>query len=278
MSGSLQSDPTFFWMRHCATMAPALPSVTRTWQMVGLGHNPSWLSYHVWLGDFSRQTRGCCDTVYCFSYSTTRLFPRKDPPKNSPAGFHPRWDLLILWMKFCAQKTYRFKRVQHLAPTMLPQSICRSAVVEGWTCGKKSRLRCALPVLGFGISNGQLPESQSLNHFLPTGSSFWGWVTQFPRDLQNSHWNVSHSYLCIFCWSEESRVLMIQQFILWLALQWLEPLPLSSCAASNLHSAWSLVLLSHAGRAMPAKDLGRHCTVSRCASTFLSLRFASKCF
>ena len=52
---------------------------------------------------------------------------------------------------------------------------------------KKSRLRCALPVLGFGISNGQLPESQSLNHFLPTGSSFWGWVTQFPRDLQNSH-------------------------------------------------------------------------------------------
>lgn len=184
MSGSLQSDPTFFWMRHCATMAPALPSVTRTWQMVGLGHNPSWLSYHVWLGDFSRQTRGCCDIVYCFSYSTTRLFPRKDPPKNSPAGFHPRWDLLILWMKFCAQKTYRFKWVQHLAPTMLPQSICRSAVVEGWTCGKKAGCVAHCLFWASGFPTGNFPKANPWTIFFPQAPAFGDGLPSFQETFR----------------------------------------------------------------------------------------------
>ena len=89
MSGSLQKIPTFFWMRHCATMAPALPSVTRTWQMVGLGHNPWWLSYHVWLGDFSRQSRGCCDTVYLFFLLNNKVISQERSTKKYPGRFSP---------------------------------------------------------------------------------------------------------------------------------------------------------------------------------------------
>lgn len=233
MSGSLQSDPTFFWMR----VQPQwhLPCHQfRTWQMVGLGHNPWWLSYHVWLADFLRQTSGCCELWYCLLFFlNNRVISQERSTKKFPGRFSPPLRPPDFMDEVLCPENVPFQT--GAAPNSQRCCHSRSAVVEGWTCGQKT---VALRTACFGVRDFQGATSRkpilkafSSHRGLACGD---GLLPSFRETfgIHTEMWVIPYVSFLVGV----SRVLMIQQFILWLDLQWLEPLPLSSCAASNLLS------------------------------------------